>query len=267
MLLTRSRLGPGPKSGSSLHLHVLGTPPAFVLSQDQTLREELHTKSRQEFANRRRRQPRCGGQRRSASRVRPWWDRTLAPIHAAGWPVQSVPLSQRENGTGRPSVHEWGRRAQDGVNLGTVASAQNSERSPRRGTASNLDTQSRSRVRSMSVHAVEFSKTAAPPREDRSLRSAPRPDKPILGQTAEYSARIRSRGLDLLSKTGPAPGGRSAVDQDRTSTSTVRSRGRSSKSNRTICCQVPSARRPPITGIDSDGPITAARRCACALVS
>ena len=45
VLLTRSRLGPGPKSGSSLHLHVLGTPPAFVLSQDQTLREELHKES------------------------------------------------------------------------------------------------------------------------------------------------------------------------------------------------------------------------------
>src|SRR6184192_4427921 len=41
VLLTRSRLCPGPKPGSSLHLHVLGTPPAFVLSQDQTLREEL----------------------------------------------------------------------------------------------------------------------------------------------------------------------------------------------------------------------------------
>jgi hypothetical protein len=25
-------------------LHVLSTPPAFVLSQDQTLREELHEK-------------------------------------------------------------------------------------------------------------------------------------------------------------------------------------------------------------------------------
>ena len=45
MLLTRSRLCPGPKPGSSLHLHVLGTPPAFVLSQDQTLREELHKES------------------------------------------------------------------------------------------------------------------------------------------------------------------------------------------------------------------------------
>jgi hypothetical protein len=40
VLLTRSRLGPRPKPGSSLHLHVLGTPPAFVLSQDQTLREK-----------------------------------------------------------------------------------------------------------------------------------------------------------------------------------------------------------------------------------
>ena len=41
MLLTRSRLCPGASPGSSLHLHVLSTPPAFVLSQDQTLREEL----------------------------------------------------------------------------------------------------------------------------------------------------------------------------------------------------------------------------------
>ena len=42
MLLTRSRLCPRASPGSSLHLHVLSTPPAFVLSQDQTLREELH---------------------------------------------------------------------------------------------------------------------------------------------------------------------------------------------------------------------------------
>src|SRR5262249_27054710 len=44
VLLTRSRLCPRASPGSSLHLHVLGTPPAFVLSQDQTLREELHEK-------------------------------------------------------------------------------------------------------------------------------------------------------------------------------------------------------------------------------
>ncbi len=39
MLLTRSPLSPGPKAWFSLDLHVLSAPPAFVLSQDQTLRE------------------------------------------------------------------------------------------------------------------------------------------------------------------------------------------------------------------------------------
>ena len=41
MLLTRSPLSPAPKGRFSLDLHVLSAPPAFVLSQDQTLREEL----------------------------------------------------------------------------------------------------------------------------------------------------------------------------------------------------------------------------------
>ena len=36
-LLTRPPLEQEPKSLSPLDLHVLGTPPAFVLSQDQTL--------------------------------------------------------------------------------------------------------------------------------------------------------------------------------------------------------------------------------------
>ena len=39
MLLTRSPLEHPPEEGVSLDLHVLSTPPAFVLSQDQTLRE------------------------------------------------------------------------------------------------------------------------------------------------------------------------------------------------------------------------------------
>ena len=42
VLLTRSPLSPGPKSWFSLDLHVLGAPPAFVLSQDQTLHEETN---------------------------------------------------------------------------------------------------------------------------------------------------------------------------------------------------------------------------------
>ena len=41
MLLTRSPLIPQPKPGSPFDLHVLSTPPAFVLSQDQTLHEIL----------------------------------------------------------------------------------------------------------------------------------------------------------------------------------------------------------------------------------
>jgi hypothetical protein len=40
VLLTRSPLSPAPKSWFSLDLHVLSAPPAFVLSQDQTLRED-----------------------------------------------------------------------------------------------------------------------------------------------------------------------------------------------------------------------------------
>jgi hypothetical protein len=40
VLLTRSPLSPTPKGWFSLDLHVLSAPPAFVLSQDQTLRED-----------------------------------------------------------------------------------------------------------------------------------------------------------------------------------------------------------------------------------
>ena len=38
VLLTRSPLIPRASPGSPFDLHVLSTPPAFVLSQDQTLR-------------------------------------------------------------------------------------------------------------------------------------------------------------------------------------------------------------------------------------
>ena len=45
MLLTRPPLDLFPKELLSLDLHVLGTPPAFVLSQDQTLRLILESLS------------------------------------------------------------------------------------------------------------------------------------------------------------------------------------------------------------------------------
>ena len=38
-LLTRSPLSKKPKLFTPFDLHVLGTPPAFVLSQDQTLKK------------------------------------------------------------------------------------------------------------------------------------------------------------------------------------------------------------------------------------
>ena len=41
VLLTRAPLSTCSKTGFSFDLHVLGTPPAFILSQDQTLRREL----------------------------------------------------------------------------------------------------------------------------------------------------------------------------------------------------------------------------------
>ncbi len=44
VLLTRPPLIHSPKGTSSLDLHVLGTPPAFVLSQDQTLNLKFNLK-------------------------------------------------------------------------------------------------------------------------------------------------------------------------------------------------------------------------------
>src|SRR5690349_7710548 len=41
VLLTRSPLTPPPKKRDPLDLHVLSTPPAFVLSQDQTLQQSI----------------------------------------------------------------------------------------------------------------------------------------------------------------------------------------------------------------------------------
>ena len=41
MLLTRSPLYPRPKASYSFDLHVLGAPPAFILSQDRTLRPNM----------------------------------------------------------------------------------------------------------------------------------------------------------------------------------------------------------------------------------
>src|SRR5215210_9321588 len=50
VLLTRSPLGHPPEGRASFDLHVLSTPPAFVLSQDQTLRRCSIAAENQELA-------------------------------------------------------------------------------------------------------------------------------------------------------------------------------------------------------------------------
>ena len=103
--------------------------------------------------------------------------------------------------------------------------------------------------------------------EDR-LAPLQRPGRPIAtfrrgrpnGCICAVSSATPPSLIDLATANGP--GG-----QVRTWTMTVRSRGRSSKSTRTSCCQVPRMRRPSSTGSVSDGPITEARWWACELLS
>ena len=130
------------------------------------------TKSRQECADLRRRSPHDGDRRDRHPGSVPGGTGPLRPRTrpAAGAVVARV--LERMPAPEGPQ-YTRGLRAQDGVNLAPSSPDLRSARSFGRATASNLDTQSRSRVRSKSVHAVEFSKTVAPPREDRSLRSAP----------------------------------------------------------------------------------------------
>ena len=104
VLLTRSRLCPRPKPGSSLHLHVLGTPPAFVLSQDQTLREELPQRVVRKYKTRLRR-----------PRTVP---RPATGLNPGSVPGGTRPLRQLLGALGT----QWAP-AQDGVNLGTAVRA------------------------------------------------------------------------------------------------------------------------------------------------
>ena len=134
VLLTRSRLCPRPKPGSSLHLHVLGTPPAFVLSQDQTLREELPQRVVRKYNPRLVPQPMAVAVGRSAygrgqatgqSRVRPWWDRTLAPPTPPARPEARSPMYTVGSGRKTGSI---------------LAPSSDQPRRVVRATASNLDT-------------------------------------------------------------------------------------------------------------------------------
>jgi hypothetical protein len=109
--------------------------------------------------------------------VRPWWDRTLAPLL---------------NGARRTQVGSW---AQDGVNLGTAVRA-----TPKRCRSSDgvePGHTPRPRVRSKGAHAVEFSKTVAPFRKVVLLKRRVRNPNRIPERTAEYSARIMPQHKSL----------------------------------------------------------------------
>ncbi len=173
MLLTRSRLCPRPKPGSSLHLHVLGTPPAFVLSQDQTLREELLKRANTSHTLTKSRQ---GNYNSRATRRGRWRTSKTLGLSLVG----SDPCAHS-----RKSTYTMDSGAQDGVNLGTA-----SRKTRRTGQSSDgvePGHTSRSRGRPSCAHAVEFSKTVAPLQEGCSFfRGAP-------------GSRIRIPGCGLVS--------------------------------------------------------------------
>jgi hypothetical protein len=173
VLLTRSRLCPRPKPGSSLHLHVLGTPPAFVLSQDQTLREELHERAAKG-------DPLHKESSRSALHIERWAD----PGRSLVGPGPCV-LTRGSD------VHQRIPGRKTGFQSGTVVNRRPSrDRSMRR---RRTWTHSSTENRSKGAHAVEFSKTVAPLRKGIPSQGAPE-IVPISERTGEYSARTAARG-------------------------------------------------------------------------
>jgi hypothetical protein len=191
--------------------------------------------------------------------VRPWWDRTLAPTTGApstrvgprrktgsilAPPSKPHPPGEIKDPSGAIHARRIARdRSSDGVEPGHTT---------------------RPTDRSKSAHAVEFSKTVAPLLEGTPPQGHARfPNTGSRG--GPTSIALGSGVIALAIKLAPSPLVR--LGQDTTWTVIVRSRARSSKSISTICCQVPSVRRPSITGIVSDGPTSAARRWACELVS
>ena len=261
MLLTRSRLCPGPKPGSSLHLHVLGTPPAFVLSQDQTLREELPQRVVRKFVGASGGRKLCRDRRRSESWACPWWDQTLAPTvrrHIAGTDTAPSANKGREL---EPDVHRGLRSARRGQFWHRRSRCSPREAFERR---RRTWTHPRPGFGRRVCMLLSFQRPSHLFQEGDPPQGRARVLEPVPGRTDEYSAQNRRRRKGDASRVG---GPLVQDGQDRTWTLIVRSRARSSKSMSTICCQTPRARRPSTTGIVSDGPISAARRWAWELES
>jgi hypothetical protein len=261
VLLTRSRLCPGPKPGSSLHLHVLGTPPAFVLSQDQTLREELPQRVVRNARSLRAAASCVATGDCSESWACPWWDQALAPTArpARGQDETASPAGRA--GVLEPDVHEGLQSARRGQFWHRRSSCSPRGERPSDGVEPGHIFRPGSGRRVCML--LSFQRPSHRFWRGILLRGAPR----CLNRTGGGPTSI-ALNTDVVAKRRKAMRRVLVrVGQHRTWTTIVRCRGRSSKSMSTICCQVPSARRPSTMGIVSDGPITAARRWAWELES
>ncbi len=188
MLLTRSRLCPRPKPGSSLHLHVLGTPPAFVLSQDQTLREELLRRAaRRRPASQRVVKVRSAGADAPPNKVADpgparWWDRPTRPHEG---PMYTT-------GPGRMTGSIWHRRPRP--------------RGASRATASNLDTHLDRGVGRRVRMLLSFQRPSHLFGRDFLPGARPKPIRFRSGPVSIALGRRLKRGPRRGIMAGPAPG-------------------------------------------------------------
>ena len=191
-----------------------------------------------------------------------------------------------------PCVHRHRRRKPEGVELEYTASSgrktgsilapssQMARRPGRPTTASNLDTLlGRGNDREVRM-LLSFQRPSH--LFKKGFPSQGRIQEPSGSRSGPVSIAPKSRAVEgprfrpaatdpgrlpRVAQTGATPVRTGLSAYDSTCTVTTRLRGRSSKSIRTICCQVPSASSPPTTGIVSEGPMIAARRWAWELVS
>src|SRR5579872_1398851 len=188
VLLTRSRLCPRPKPGSSLHLHVLGTPPAFVLSQDQTLREELQNDprmSRPTFHKEcRGRAHLSGGRTRACPLVGTGPCARLTSRSSRAPCTPGAPERMTGSSILAPPFETLAGRTSDGVEPGHTPRSGNSDRSVRM--------------------LLSFQRPSPPLQEGGSFHlGVPRQRcSPLLARTDEYSARSDHGGKACRESAG-----------------------------------------------------------------
>ena len=248
VLLTRSRLCPRASPGSSLHLHVLSTPPAFVLSQDQTLREELHM---------------CTSTK-SVAMPTAGCPRTRRGFPGIGRGLILAPPLSHPRWRGGRRLSKPGRTRQpdhSGLSVHMLLSFQRPPCLPEGTPPPDTRELFRSRCGRESIALAR--------RRGKLGFLLPRTalSQGALAVRGRLRRRIAARSAACGAGRAGARQGRRRAGQDSRCTTTSRLRGRSSKSISTICCQVPSTSAPSTTGTLSDGPISAARRWACAFVS